>query len=119
MILAVGGEEMGLVFTLGVVLLYAAAFAAGIVHLRRAPNLFQFLLVAGCLLFITVQALINLISVTGMVPPKGMSLPFISAGISNLLIMGLLLGVLVNTQRTWGRAALPKSKARSLQEIVG
>ena len=80
---------------------------AGLVHLRRAPNLFHFQLVSGCLLCITIQALINLFSATGLMPPKGMSLPFISAGLSNLLLMGLLLGVILNTQRTWNRADLP------------
>lgn len=117
MIFAVIGEELGLWFTLGVVALFATILVAGLVHLRRAPNLFHFLLVTGCLLFITVQAVINLLSVTGMVPPKGMSLPFISAGLSNLLLMGMLLGVIVNTQRAWGRAALPES-ARAMREVL-
>ncbi len=117
MIFAVIGEELGMWFTMGVVVLFLIILIAGLVHLRRAPNLFHFLLVTGCLLFITLQALINLLSVTGMVPPKGMSLPFISAGLSNLLLMGLLLGVIVNTQRAWGRAALPR-RARMMQEVL-
>jgi cell division protein FtsW len=50
-------------------------------------------------------------------PTKGMSLPFISAGLSNLLLMGLLLGILLNTQRTWGRATLP-AEARSMREVL-
>jgi cell division protein FtsW len=117
MIFAVIGEELGLAFTLGVVALYVIILVAGLIHLRRAPNLFQFLLVTACLLFITVQAAINLLSVTGMVPPKGMSLPFISAGLSNLLLMGVLLGVIVNTQRNWGRVALPRED-RSMREVL-
>ncbi len=106
-IAAVVGEELGLGFTLGVVAVFTVMFAAGLAHLRRAPNLFQFLLAAGCLLLICFQAIINLGVVTGLLPTKGMSLPFISAGLSNLLLMGLLLGVLLNTRRSWGRAALP------------
>ncbi len=117
MIFAVIGEELGLWFTMGVVAVFVIILVAGLIHLRRAPNLFHFLLVTGCLLFITLQALINLLSVTGMVPPKGMSLPFISAGLSNLLLMGLLLGVILNTQRAWGRAALPK-RARTMREVL-
>jgi cell division protein FtsW len=117
MIFAVIGEELGLWFTLGVVAVFVTILVAGLVHLRRAPNLFHFLMVTGCLLFITLQALINLLSVTGMVPPKGMSLPFISAGLSNLLLMGLLLGIIVNTQRVWGRAALP-ARARVMREVL-
>jgi cell division protein FtsW len=105
-ILAVLGEELGLGATLGVTVLFAAIFIAGLVHLRRAPNLFQFLLVAGALCFITLQALVNLLVVTGSVPPKGMSLPFISAGLSNLLVMGILVGLVINTQRAWPRPAL-------------
>ena len=117
MIFAVVGEEMGLWFTLGVVIVFTVMFVAGLIHLRRAPNLFQFLLVAGCLLMICLQAIINLGVVTGVFPTKGMSLPFISAGLSNLLLMGLLLGVLLNTQRTWGRAALG-GRMRSMQEVL-
>jgi cell division protein FtsW len=117
MIFAVVGEELGLWFTLGVVVLFLIIFIAGLIHLRRAPNLFQFLLVTGCLLLICLQAIINVGVVTGIFPTKGMSLPFISAGLSNLLLMGLLLGVLVNTQRTWGRATLGKY-SRTMQEVL-
>jgi cell division protein FtsW len=117
MIFAVVGEELGLWFTLGVVGMFLIIFLAGLVHLRRAPNLFQFLLVAGCLLLICMQAIINVGVVTGVFPTKGMSLPFISAGLSNLLLMGLLLGVLLNTQRTWGRAGLP-GRRRAMEELL-
>ncbi len=116
-IFAVIGEELGLAFTIGVVLLFAVIFAAGLLHLRKAPNLFQFLLVAGCLLLISLQALINLGVVTGCLPTKGMSLPFISAGGSNLLLMGILVGVFINTQRAWTRPALMR-RERSLKEVM-
>lgn len=107
-ILAVVGEELGLWFTLGVVALFAVIFIAGLRHLRRAPNLFHFLLAAGCILLICLQALINLGVVTGVFPTKGMSLPFISSGLSNLLLMGVLIGVILNTERTWGKVSLSR-----------
>ena len=116
-IFSVIGEELGLWFTLGVVVLFAAMLCAGFIHLRRAPNLFQFLVVAGCVLLIALQAIINIGVVTGIFPTKGMSLPFISAGLSNLLLMGLLLGVICNTQRRWGKAALP-TDAGSMREVL-
>ena len=116
-IFAVVGEELGLWFTLGVVAIFAIMFVAGLAHLRRAPNLFHFLLATGCLLLMCLQSIINLGVVTGVLPTKGMSLPFISAGLSNLLLMGLLLGILMNTQRTWGRAALPIG-AGSMREVL-
>ncbi len=105
-IFSVIGEELGLWATLAVLALFVTIFVSGLAHLRRAPNQFQFLLVAGALLFITLQALGNLLVVTGVVPPKGISLPFISAGLSNLLVMGLLVGLIVNTQRAWPRPGL-------------
>ena len=109
-IASVVGEEMGLGFTLGIVVVFGAIFLAGLAHLKRAPNLFQFLLVAGSLLFITAQAMVNLAMVTGLIPPKGMSLPFISAGLSNLLLMGVLVGLIVNTQRSWPRPGLGRGR---------
>ncbi|QYM78082.1 putative lipid II flippase FtsW [Horticoccus luteus] len=116
-IFAVVGEELGMWATLGVVTVFLVMFLAGLLHLRRAPNLFQFLLATGCLLLMCLQAIINLGVVTGLFPTKGMSLPFISAGLSNLLLMGVLLGVLLNTQRTWGRANLAGG-GRSMREVL-
>lgn len=116
-IFAILGEEMGLIFTLLVVGLFVAIFVAGLMHVRRAPNLFQFLLVTGSLLLICLQAIINLAVVTGMMPTKGMSLPFISAGGSNLLLMGLLIGIIINTSRTWERPR-PLERKRALAEVV-
>ena len=111
------GEELGLGFTLAVVLLFTTIFVAGMLHLRRAPNLFQFLLSAGSLLLICLQAIINIGVVTGLLPTKGMSLPFISAGGSNLLLMGLLVGIIINTSRTWERPK-PLVRRRALTEVV-
>jgi cell division protein FtsW len=116
-ILAVVAEELGLWFTMGVVVVFTIIFIAGLIHLRRAPNLFQFLLVAGCLMIIALQAIINLGVVTGVFPTKGMSLPFISAGLSNLLLMGMLVGIFFNTQRTWGRVALTGNR-RAMREVL-
>lgn len=116
-IFSVVGEELGMWFTLGIVGLFAVIFICGLLHLRRAPNLFHFLLVAGCVLLITIQAVINIGVVTGIFPTKGMSLPFISAGISNLLLMGILLGVIWNTHRTWGRATM-REEVRTMREVL-
>jgi cell division protein FtsW len=116
-IFAVIGEELGMWFTLGVVVVFMIMFIAGVVHLRRAPNLFQFLLVTGSILLICLQAIINLGVVTGIFPTKGMSLPFISAGLSNLLLMGVLVGIIVNTQRAWARPGLDSGR-RTLQELT-
>ena len=117
-IFAILGEELGLIFTMLTVVLFITIFVAGLVHVRRAPNLFQFLLVTGSLLLICLQAIINLGVVTGMMPTKGMSLPFISAGGSNLLLMGFLVGIIINTSRAWQRPK-PLERKRALAEVVG
>lgn len=116
-IFAVMGEELGLPFTLAVVITFAAIFILGLLHLRRAPNMFQFLLVTGAILTVTLQAIVNLGVVTGLLPTKGMSLPFISAGLSNLLLMGLLLGIILNTARTWAKPVL-WGRSRTMEEVT-
>jgi cell division protein FtsW len=95
---------------------FTAIFIAGIVHLRRAPNLFQYLLVLGSLLLLTLQAIINLCVVTGLMPTKGMSLPFISYGGSNLLLMAMIVGIMINTQIAWSRPALT-DRDRGLKDL--
>ncbi len=116
-IFAIVGEELGLAFTLAVVVAFLLVFIAGVLHMRRAPGPFHFLLVAGALLTLTLQALINLGVVTGLLPTKGMSLPFISYGGSNLLLMAMIVGLMINTQTAWSRPAL-RDRDRGLKEVA-
>jgi cell division protein FtsW len=64
--------------------------------LRQVPRLFEYLLATGAILFVTLQAIINMGVVTGSLPTKGMSLPFISYGGSNLMVTFVLLGFVIN-----------------------
>jgi cell division protein FtsW len=114
-IFAILGEELGLVATLSVVALFLAIFVIGMLQLRRAPNMYQFLLGAGAIFFITLQAIINLGVVTGCLPTKGMSLPFISYGGSNLVVVFILTGLVLNLFRQWARPIV--SEARELNTI--
>ncbi len=109
-IFAIVGEELGFFFTTGVVLLFMLLFFVGVIQLRRAPNLYQYLLVMGALLFITFQALINIGVVTGCLPTKGMSLPFISYGGSNLVLMFVLTAIILNGFRNWEMPALRRQR---------
>lgn len=97
------GEELGLICSSLVAGLFLFIFALGIGQLRKAPNMYQFSLAAGSLLFVTLQALINMGVVTGCLPTKGMSLPFISYGGSNLVVMFIFMGLLINAFRAWGQ----------------
>jgi cell division protein FtsW len=114
-IFAIVGEELGLWYTLAVVAAFAGLFAAGLAHARRAPNLFGYLFVVGSLLLLALQAIINLGVVTGSFPTKGMSMPFISYGGSNLVLMGIILGIFFNTRRAWSRPNL--TPCRALMEV--
>lgn len=109
-IFAIVGEELGFVFTAGVVVLFMTLFFIGVLQLKRAPNLYQYLLVMGALLFVTFQALINIGVVTGCLPTKGMSLPFISYGGSNLVFMFTLTGIILNGFRSWELPALRRQR---------
>lgn len=109
-IFAVVGEELGLIFTLSVVVLFMLLFYIGVLQLKRAPDLYQYLLVMGALLFVTLQALINIGVVTGCLPTKGMSLPFISYGGSNLVFMFILIGIILNGFRAWELLEMPRQR---------
>ncbi|MBT5380164.1 MAG: cell division protein FtsW [Opitutae bacterium] len=114
-IFAIIGEEMGLIITLLVLFLFLSIFIIGMVQLRRAPNLYHFLLGAGALLFIILQSIINIGVVTGCLPTKGMSLPFISYGGSNLVVMFILIGLVLNLFEKWARPVI--SNAREITVI--
>lgn len=97
------GEELGFFFTSGVVLSFFALFVLCCFQLKQAPNLFQFLLTTGSLLFIILQSLINFGVVTGLLPTKGMSLPFISYGGSNLVCMFIFIGIILHNFYSWNQ----------------
>ncbi|MCX7871959.1 MAG: putative lipid II flippase FtsW, partial [Verrucomicrobiae bacterium] len=86
-ILAVIGEELGLRATLLIVLLYTIMVFLGGVIAWRANDIFGLLIAAGITTLIGMQAFINIAVVTAVIPNKGLPLPFISYGGSNLVIL--------------------------------
>lgn len=84
-ILAIVGEELGLIATLAVILLFAGILVCGISISFRAPDPFGRLLGFGFTMLICIQAAINVGVVTGCLPTKGLPLPFISYGGSSML----------------------------------
>ena len=104
-VFAIVGEELGLVFTWLVVAMFLFLFIMGILNLRKAPNLYEFSVATGALLMIVVQAVSNMCVVTGLMPTKGISLPFISYGGSNLVAMFAFTGLLINCVRNWSKPA--------------
>jgi cell division protein FtsW len=95
-IYAVIGEELGLLGTSVLVLVFALLLWRGIRAALRAPDRFGYLLGMGLTLFLVVQASLNMGMVLGLLPTKGLPLPFISYGGSSLMIGLLSVGVLLN-----------------------
>ena len=100
-IFAIVGEELGLFVTVLVVLMFAAIFATTMLSLKNAKNKFELYMASGACFMITFQAIFNMCVVTGLMPTKGISLPFISYGGSNLVVMFVFVGILLNCFRTW------------------
>src|SRR5262249_16692312 len=100
-IFAVIGEELGLVGTVGLVILWCAFYLTGMRLLSELDNRsFEFLAGFSLLTMLTLQAMLNVAVVTALVPPKGISHPLISVGGSNLVVCLLSLGIVLSlTQR--------------------
>ena len=109
------GEELGLICTMGIVFCFLFLFVLVAWRLRQAPRLYEYLLAMGALLFISLQAVINMGVVTGSMPTKGMSLPFISYGGSNLMVTFVFLGIIINVFRKWDNPKL--HQPREIKEI--
>jgi len=104
-IFAIIGEELGLVTTLAVVVIFVALMLCGIRIARRAADPFGMLLAAGITFMISIQAFINMGVATSLLPNKGMPLPFISYGGSNLLLMLVSVGLLLSISRSAAQPA--------------
>jgi cell division protein FtsW len=93
------GEELGLIGTLAILACFAALVACGMSISLHAPDLFGQYLGFGTTLLIALQALINIGVVTAWLPTKGLPLPFISFGGSNLVMNLLAVGILLSIFR--------------------
>jgi cell division protein FtsW len=96
---AVVGEELGLLGTLLVLTLFGLFLWRGLRASRRAPDLFGFYLALGITMTVCVQAFINMSVVLGMVPNKGIPLPFLSYGGSSFVVMLAAVGILLNVSQ--------------------
>ena len=92
-------EELGLVGGLFILVLFAALLVRGVRIARGAPNLFGTLLAAGIVLSITAQVFFNAAMSIGLIPTKGVPLPFFSYGGSSLVATLASIGILLNISR--------------------
>jgi cell division protein FtsW len=98
-IYAVIGEELGLIGATLVVVCFGVITWRGLRTAVRAPDRFGAFLAIGLTTMVAFQALFNVSVVLGMLPPKGIPLPFVSAGGSSLLINLMGMGILLNVSQ--------------------
>lgn len=106
-IFAILGEETGLVGTLTVLLLFGLLLILGVRAARRARDPFGFVIAAGVTALITIQMLINIGAVTGVLPITGVPLPLISFGGTSLLVSLAGLGLVASVARRGVRLPRP------------
>jgi len=93
------GEELGLIATLGVVFCYLVIVVFGTVIAIQARDRFGMLFGQGVVVMLALQAALNIGVTTSLLPNKGLPLPFISYGGSNLVFCLLGVGILINIYR--------------------
>jgi cell division protein FtsW len=98
-IFAIIGEELGLVGTLCVCVLYGGLGFAGLRVARRVQDTFSRLAAAAITAWIVMQAIVNIGAVIGVLPITGVPLPLVSAGLSSLLVTMVALGMLMSFAR--------------------
>ena len=98
-IFAVVAEEYGVLACLGIVLAFAFLAFRALIAVRATRDTFTRLAVIGLVLLISLQALINMSVSVGLLPAKGMTLPFLSAGGSSTVAMAVAAGFLLALTR--------------------
>ena len=98
-IFAVTAEELGLVGALVLVVLFAIFLWRGVRTALHTKDMFGRFLVVGITSMVVVQAFINMSVVLGLMPTKGIPLPFVSYGGSSLLVTLACVGVLLNVSK--------------------
>ena len=98
-IYAVISEELGLIGATLVLVCFCVIAWRGLRIALRAPDSFGALLAIGLTTMVAVQAFVNMSVVLGLMPTKGIPLPFVSAGGSSLIINLLGMGVLLNVSQ--------------------
>jgi len=98
-ILAILGEELGLIGMIFVIVLFAILIWRGIVIATKAPDMFSGLLATGITMLIAVQLVLNIAIITSCFPVTGMPVPFMSYGGTSMMIFMAGAGILLNISR--------------------
>lgn len=98
-IFAVVGEEFGLIASLLLVAVFALIVLRGLMRAFQGTDMFVMLAATGLLVQFTLQTLINMASTVSLMPPKGMTLPFLSYGGSSVIGLAFGMGMLLALTR--------------------
>jgi len=98
-ILSIIGEEMGLLGTLAIIFLFVIFIRLGLKIIRNASDNFGYFLSLGLLTMICLKAMVNIGVSCGILPTKGLPLPFISYGGSSFIFDLVSVGLLLNVAR--------------------
>jgi cell division protein FtsW len=98
-VFAVVGEETGLIGACLLVILYMLLMWRGWTIARKAPDGLGMLLGGGLTFWLSIEAMINMLVMVGLLPFAGNALPFISSGGSNLLVVMASVGIIINISR--------------------
>lgn len=98
-IFAIFGEELGFVGVFSIIVLFMLLIWRGIHIAQHTTDAFGCLIAMGITTLVGLQTVVNIGVVTGMLPAKGITLPFISYGGSSLLVSLFSIGILLNISR--------------------
>ncbi|OQY05231.1 MAG: putative lipid II flippase FtsW [Desulfobacteraceae bacterium 4572_123] len=104
-IFSVIGEELGLIGVLAIMGLYILIFWRGLTIARTTSDTFGMFVAAGLTISIGLQVCVNMAVTLGLLPTKGLSLPFLSYGGSSLLLNMAAVGILMNIGANSGKRA--------------
>jgi cell division protein FtsW len=110
-IFAILGDELGLVGTLAVIMLFLVLAYRGVRIALRAPDASGALVATGITTWLAFQAWVNMAVVASLIPMTGITLPFISYGGSSLCVGLIAVGILLNVGRQAARAPATVSRA--------
>ena len=115
---AVVVEELGWFGGVGLIGLFGALVWRGLVIARRAPDMLGTLIASGLVIWIGLEAMINMAVMVGLLPFAGNALPFVSAGGSNLVTTLAALGILFNISRQGNSSNVTDDEWRSYGAVA-